>query len=944
MCNNKRTIMPKEFSIQWLLGAVLVWAGACLGAANDPSLIGWWLLDESGGTVATDSSGKGNNATLNGSAVFTAGRYGRGVYCDGTEGYVAIPNILPATCTLAFWFKPDWDGTDASDYRLFDAGAGDKYFFIAKGSTNTAMPATYFGFFFEDSTDFDFQNVRITAAGAITAKTWCHVTVTWQFGGGAGILYVNGTEVSRASNLGAFATLSTSPRFGYATGGGGVAGTRGAAAVFDDIKVFNRVLTAAEIPGLMQGTTLEMASSPTPADKATDVSRDTALSWSRGIYAAAHDVYLGTGFTDVNTASRTTPKGLLAGTAQDANTFDPAGVFQYGQTYYWRIDEVNAPPSSTLFAGSVWSFTVEPLAYTLTNIAATASSRNSASETPENTTNGSGLTGDLHGSDYTTMWLSLSSKNGGSLPAWIRYDFDKAYKLHEMWVWNHNTLFESIIGLGARNATIEYSSDGTTWTKLGDFEFAQASGADAYAHDTAVSFGGAAAKSVRITINSNWSGTAQTGLSEVRFFYIPVSAREPQPVTGATGVSPSTSLRWRSGREAVSHSVYMGTDPNALTPAGSSPINSFSPASLSLGMKYYWRVDEVNAAEAIRTWAGDVWSFTTPDYIAIDDMESYNDAAGTAIFNTWADGYNTSTNGSQVGNDNPPYAEKTIVHGGSQSMPLKYDNSSTGSSETTRTFEPAQDWTFGGAKTLVLYFYGNISNTTGQFYVKINGTKVQYGDASALALPWWTQWNIDLASVAGGVKAVKTLTVGISGSGKGTLYIDDIRLYRVAPTAGTEQLYIEAEAATPTVPAPWVITNEVLASGGKYITTPTTTTSSTSAPPTAGVATYNFTVKGGAYRLWLRLGPLVGYDNDSLWVRIKDATIDPTGNAANPGWIRCNGLAGQTGAAGWHWGQVWDDEHASVQVTFTLPAGSHALEIGYREPAVLLDAILITNN
>ncbi len=936
MCKMKMS-MSRTFIMLAVLGAISVWTGACL-AADDPSLIGWWLLNESGGTTAIDSSGNGNNGTLNGSAAFTAGRYGGGVYCDGTEGYVAIPGILPATCTLAFWFKPDWDGGDQADYRLFDGSAGDKYFFIGKGSTNTAMPATYFGFFFEDSTDFDFQNVRVTAAGAITAKTWCHVTVTWQFGGGAGVLYLNGVEVSRAANLGAAPTLSTNPRFGYATGVGGVAATNGAAAVFDDIKLFDRVLTTAEIPNLMIGAALEMASAANPADKATDLPRDTIMRWTPGIYAAAHDVYFGTNFADVNTASRTTPKDVLASKAQDANTFDPPGVLQYGQTYYWRIDEVNAAPSSTVFTGSTWSFTVEPTAYKMTNIIATASSEKSALESPQNTVNESGLTGDLHNADNQAMWVSNKT---GPTPVWIRYDFDKTYKLYEMWVWNHNTPFESIIGLGAQDTTIEYSADGTTWTKLGDFQFAQAQGSEEYAHDTTVVFNGAAAKSVRITISSAWGGTTQAGLSEVRFLYIPVLAREPQPATDANGISPATSLSWRSGREAVSHNVYLGTDPNALTLAGAPATTSFAPASLSLGTKYYWRVDEVNTAEAVSTWTGDVWNFTTPDFLVVDDMESYNDTTN-AIYSTWVDGYNTTTNGAQVGNDSAPFAETTTIHGGKQAMPFLYGKGGITTSEATWTFATAQDWTKYGVTTLTLFFYGNLTNTTGQLYVKINGTKVTYSNANALTIPWWTQWNIPLASVGVDLKTVGSLCIGVSGSATGTLLIDDIRLSRV-PAAG-EQLYIEAESATPAVPAPWTTADEALASGGKYITTPTTTTSSLDAPPTSGVATYNFTVAGGAYKVWLRLGPLVGYDNDSLWVRMKDATIDPVGNAANPGWIRCNGLAGQTGATGWHWGQVIDDEHASAQVVFTLPAGSHTLEIGYREPAVQIDAILISSN
>jgi hypothetical protein len=67
-------------------------------------------------------------------------------------------------------------------------------------------------------------------------------------------------------------------------------------------------------------------------------------------------------------------------------------------------------------------------------------------------------------------------------------------------------------------------------------------------------------------------------------------------------------------------------------------------------------------------------------------------------------------------------------------------------------------------------------------YVKINSTKLLYeGDATNLARPGWTVWNIDL-SQAGNVKSVRTLVIGIEGTGaQGTLYIDDIRLYGKTP-------------------------------------------------------------------------------------------------------------------------------------------------------------------
>ena len=92
---------------------------------------------------------------------------------------------------------------------------------------------------------------------------------------------------------------------------------------------------------------------------------------------------------------------------------------------------------------------------------------------------------------------------------------------------------------GAKDVKVEYSADGETWTALGDFEFAQATGFADYTANTTVDFGGVAVKFVKLTINSNFGGLlAQYGLSEVRFYSVPVVAREPQPAAGATGVDP----------------------------------------------------------------------------------------------------------------------------------------------------------------------------------------------------------------------------------------------------------------------------------------------------------------------------------------------------------------------------------------------------------------------
>jgi hypothetical protein len=388
------------------------------------------------------------------------------------------------------------------------------------------------------------------------------------------------------------------------------------------------------------------------------------------------------------------------------------------------------------------------------------------------------------------MWLSKSTP----APAWILYEFDAPCKLDQMWAWNSNQSMEPYIGYGARDVTIEVSPDGAAWTTLsGVPQFARATGKDGYAHNIMVDFGGVMARYVRLTITKTWGGGPQAGLSEVRFFQVPVKAFGPQPADGATDVDVEALLTWRPGREAARHHLYFGPDAaavaNGTTLLGTVTDHSY-PLSLDLAQTYYWKVDEVNQAAATTGWEGDVWSFTTASYIVVDDMEGYTNDEGHRVFDAWIDGWGTTTNGAQVGNYTAPFTEWTIVHAGSQSMPLTYNNGgSIVSSEANRTFEAPADWTRSGVKTLTLYFYGQEANsTTVPLWIKLTdqagrSAKATFGAAAgenvtALASPAWTEWNIPL-SAFGGVTLTKiqSITIGLgNGAGAGTLYFDDIRL------------------------------------------------------------------------------------------------------------------------------------------------------------------------
>jgi hypothetical protein len=489
---------------------------------------------------------------------------------------------------------------------------------------------------------------------------------------------------------------------------------------------------------------------PVPTSGEADVPCDPELTWKASPNAKAHDVYLGAVQEDVNNASTASPLGVLASKGQATASFSPAGPLAFGQTYYWRVDEVNGAPDNTVFKGVLWSFTTETYSYPIKPAKATASSSQVATMGPDKTIDGSGIDAqDQHGVSASTMWLSKK----GTSPIWIQYEFPSAIKLDQMWVWNSNQAVETITGFGAKDATVETSLDGATWTAVPNVpEFIQAPGEPNYAHSTTVVFGGVMAKFVKLTIATNWAdGTKQAGLAEVRFFYVPVVARSPQPAAGATGVALDGVLNWRPGREAAKHVVLISTDQAAVVGgtamAKTCATHKLDLASVGLeyGRTYYWKVNEVNDAADPKVWEGAVWSFTTVDYAVVDDFERYDDACGR-IFFAWLDGFGYSASpdcgvaasagnatGSTVGNVNPPFAEKTIVHGGSKSMPMWFDNTKAPFySETQREWPTGQNWTTGGANTLVVHLQGNAPGflETAGGTILMNGTGTDIWDSS----------------------------------------------------------------------------------------------------------------------------------------------------------------------------------------------------------------------
>jgi hypothetical protein len=262
-------------------------------------------------------------------------------------------------------------------------------------------------------------------------------------------------------------------------------------------------------------------------------------------------------------------------------------------------------------------------------------------------------------------------------------------------------------------------------------------------------------------------------------------------------------LSWTPATNATSHEIYFGTDKETVRNAdaaspeyqGSKALGaeSYDPGALDWNTTFYWRVDAVYSTGPVK---GPIWSFTTGGFLLVEDFESYtdDDAAGQAIWQHWIDGFGIPDNGAQVGYLLPPYAEQTIVHGGAQSMPLMYTNEAgVSNSEASLTLTASRDWTAEGVGELSLWFRGSAANATEPVYVAVTNsagepTITAYEDPAIAQKGLWIEWVVPLQTFADqgiNLTNVDKIAIGLgsksgmaAAGGSGTVYIDDIRLYR----------------------------------------------------------------------------------------------------------------------------------------------------------------------
>jgi len=470
---------------------------------------------------------------------------------------------------------------------------------------------------------------------------------------------------------------------------------------------------------------------PNPADGAEDLPlKAVELTWGAGLNADEHHVYFADNFDDVNDGTATADKGTVDTTSYVTE------ALEVETTYYWRVDEKDM--GGTIHKGEVWSFSTlgrgpgkiiyelwEGIGSTdLTTLTGNANYPDSPSRT-----------GELNSFDWD---LEDLSNYGGRIQGWL---YIPATADYTFWICtdDQGELWLSTDDDPANAALIAYVKDSPTatggyaslnqWDKYPEQQsqpisltagqrcyimalWKEGSGGD---HCQVAWQGGPILQQQIIT--ADYVGATP---------YPPVRAHGPDPTDGATDVDYMATLSWMAGAYAAQHEVYFGTDATAVANAdtttagiyrGRQNATSYTPVSLDLDTTYYWRVDEVNNLHPDRIWKGRVWSFTVANFILVEGFEDYTDYTPDRIWQTWLDGvgynepppgYAGNGTGSQVGNDDSPFTEQTIVHSGDQAMTFRYTNDgSTGKalySETERTFDVPQNWTAKGVKSLGIWY------------------------------------------------------------------------------------------------------------------------------------------------------------------------------------------------------------------------------------------------
>jgi hypothetical protein len=325
-------------------------------------LVARWKLDEGSGTTTADSAGD-NDGTLYGDTSWTNGILDGALSFDGDGDYVDCgnnPALNPSgSFSITLWaYIRDWS-TGWAESMFSKGGDHDRGGWVVRRFSSEVIVFTGAGFV----ATTQGENHNLAGNTPPPLNEWVHIACVYDVNNVA-YIYINGAEDARIPASGTIEPTDASIYLGTRSNVAGTAPDDWSASYFDgmldDVRFYNHALEEGELGPIMAGQEelpTPRASRPKPGNEATDVQRDTALSWKPGLFADTHNVYFGTVLDDVNEAGVSYPRGVLVSENQYETIYAPTDLLEFGRTYYWRVDEINAPPDSSVHKGEVWSFT-----------------------------------------------------------------------------------------------------------------------------------------------------------------------------------------------------------------------------------------------------------------------------------------------------------------------------------------------------------------------------------------------------------------------------------------------------------------------------------------------------------------------------------------------------------------------------------------------------------
>jgi hypothetical protein len=301
-------------------------------AVSANGLVAAYSFDEGSGTVLNDLSFSGHNGTVNGATWSTSGKYNGGLSFNGTSSYVAttLPiSTLSSGFTVTAWVYCDPSVSDWAWVIGEDTGG---FFFIGKSANGNDIHAGADG----------ILNAQDFTSSTITTGSWQHWAWTWDGTTSAnGIkIYINGNLTSQARATGTSTQATTNIRIGARNPSFGEYWK----GMIDEIRIYNRALTQADVQNAMNTpvgqTTTSPPNAPTlssPANGATGVAVSPTLNWNASTGATSYGLQLSTsqGFSTT----------VVNQTGIAATSYAVSGLTN-NTTYYWRVNATNTAGTS----------------------------------------------------------------------------------------------------------------------------------------------------------------------------------------------------------------------------------------------------------------------------------------------------------------------------------------------------------------------------------------------------------------------------------------------------------------------------------------------------------------------------------------------------------------------------------------------------------------------